>query len=211
MKIDQILNRFSFMDEFNIYLGAFTDFTYDLTNEDKEVDPVPSSIPESVLNLTKLIYENNEQQEKMRLKKEKLEKIAIEQAKSQKFRKSTSMQLSGRKVSLDSFDDTGLSDSSSSSSADFEIESLQKQKKDNKVPKVPMNRIIYSFSKPEPEVRRMFVTSRAPRSKNNDKATVRRERIHLAARLSSRRKVPISSMVHQHELMLVDISDLEKK
>lgn len=74
-----------------------------------------------------------------------------------------------------------------------------------------MNHVIYSFSKPEPEVRRMFVTSRAPRSQYNDRTPLRKEKVQLAARLSSRRKVPVSSMVHQHELMLLDISDLEKK
>lgn len=193
------------MDEWKIYFGSFTDLTYDLISDDKELDPIPSPIPESVLNLTKLITDYNINQDQIGLKKKKAVKDTAKQLKNSYNRISSSSQQLTMII-----DDNDLS-SSSSSSADFEIEAFQKHKKNKKIPKVTINRVVYSFSKPEPEVRRMFVTSRAPRSKNNEKKVIVRGYSHLAPKLTSRRKVPVSSMVHQHELMLVDISDLEKK
>ena len=197
------------MDEWKIYFGSFTDLTYDLISDDKELDPIPSPIPESVLNLTKLITDYNINQDQIVLKKKKAVKDAAKQLKNSDNRISSSSQQLTKESSM-IIDDNDLS-SSSSSSADFEIEAFQKHKKNKKIPKVTINRVVYSFSKPEPEVRRMFVTSRAPRSKNNEKKVIARGYSHLAPKLTSRRKVPVSSMVHQHELMLVDISDLEKK
>lgn len=116
------------MEEWKIHFGSFTDFTYDLSNGDKEVEPSPSSIPESVLKIAGLIYENNELDEINSLQKEKKEKHAMKKAKNQRFEKSTSSKMSARKqLDFDNNDDSYSSDSSSSS-ADFEIETLQKKK-----------------------------------------------------------------------------------
>lgn len=190
------------MNDWITHFGAFTDFTYDMAADEKESVPIGSSTPESILNLPKIILDNNESQEETILKNEK----------SKKYRNFPS-QMSVTKSSPRAIDgdDIDFSDDSSSSSADFEIETLYKRKKDQKKPKIKMNKVIYSFQKPEPEVRKIFVTSRAPRSKNNEKISIKREYIHLKTRLTSRRKIPLSSMVHQHELMIADISDLENK
>ncbi|OHS92945.1 hypothetical protein TRFO_12122 [Tritrichomonas foetus] len=188
------------------YLGTYTDITYDVTSNKLEVTPYKSEIPQSVLGLTDLIKNHLAKIERMKRHQELQEKYEKKMKKKQERlseRRKSSLLSNTLPVKID-IDDLDES-SSSSSSSEFEVERDRKYK----APKVKVNNYVFGFTRPQPEVRRMFVTHKAPLTRNKEKDSLRRQYVHLASRFSSRRNlVTRAPSEKQREFMRTSIDDL---
>ena len=193
------------------HFGTYTDLTYDMNTDEKEVEPCRSEIPQKIVDLTNSIKEYVENKEK---EKRELEKSQTLEKKEEKHKKNSQIIYATAFPIEENMEENqrqkvedDKSEEESSSSADFEIEKIQK----NKQKKVKMSTYIFGFEKPEPEIRRIFVTHKPPLSKKKGKNIVKKQAIRLTSRLSTRRTLgfgPWEDETAEYSFKKTSIDDL---